>query len=117
MGIEVIITVVFCLLCGGVIGYIVRDKCLTKKQVPIKEFNITPFETFKPKMLYWTVSYKRSGSILGETCTVTAPTKQLAIEEAYKSLTSEIGKNRFALTNIQEFVCKEDDNEKMSDLR
>lgn len=111
MGIEVVITAVLCLLYGGTIGYFVCDKLRSKKQVPIKEFNITPIETFKPKMLYWTVSYKRSGSILGEICTVTAPTKQLAIEEAYKSLTSEIGKNRFALTNIQEFVCKEDDND------
>ncbi|MGG5333870.1 hypothetical protein [Enterococcus sp. AZ163] len=111
MAIEVLITAVLCLLCGGLIGYIARDKCIAKKQVPIKEFDIKSLETFKPKMTYWTVSYKRSGAVLGEMCTITAPTKRLAIEEAYKNLTSEVGNNRFALTNIQEFVCKEDNND------
>ena len=111
MGIEIGITAVLCLLCGGVFGYILRNKLINKKQLSIKEFNIPPLETFNPKSRYWTVSYKRNASVFGEICTVSAPTKQVAIEEAYKILTSEIGKSRFALTGVREFVSSEENTE------
>ena len=112
MKIEVFFVITVSFLAGWFGGYKIRSFFGNTKQNPIKEPTL---EVFKPKPRYWTVSYKRNNSLLGEVCTIIAPTKQIAIEEAYKSLKFDYGKNGFAITKINEFVFKENDNEKNVD--
>lgn len=112
MKIEVFLVITVSFLAGGFGGYKIRSIFETKKP---NQTNEPALEILKPKPRYWTVSYKRNNSLLGEVCTIIAPTKQLAIEEAYKSLKFDYGKNGFAITKINEFVFKENDNEKNVD--
>lgn len=109
MKVEIFFVITLSLIAGGFVGYKIRSIFEAKKPNQINE---PALEVFKPNPRYWTVSYKRNNSLLGEVCTIIAPTKQLAIEEAYKSLKFDYGKNGFAITKINEFVFKENDNEK-----
>ena len=97
---KIVLTVLVSFLAGGFAGYKLHEIFQSAE----RNVNFILF----PSNKYWTVIYKKAGSLWGDSITVEADTKEMALENALDLLNEKYGKGSISISAVRELKLEED---------